>query len=188
MLREAREQAGLSQEMAAYHLHMDRRKGGLLEVSRADLGDDGAAVFEGERGRGGAGGGGRDADLPEDRGGDGMGLGSCKVCNSDDITVSTFGQGTLILCNGCGLPVKAETLEEAEERWNNLEIVRVGADEGYSRGKALLAAISFMSQMVTGFDPLSATLGRIDRKKPPKVMGPGAGTNRQRRAKEGKTW
>ena len=115
-----------------------------------------------------------------------MGLGSCKVCNSDDITVSLFGKCALIFCNGCGLPVKAETLEEAEDRWNNLEVVRVDGEEGQIRVKRLLAATSIMSQMVTGFDPLSASLGRLYRKKPAKVMGPGRGTNRMRRIREGK--
>lgn len=35
MLKEAREQAGLSQEMAAYHLHMDRRT--LARIEQTDI-------------------------------------------------------------------------------------------------------------------------------------------------------
>ena len=37
MLREAREQAGLSQEMAAYHLHMDRRTLARIEQNPTPL-------------------------------------------------------------------------------------------------------------------------------------------------------
>jgi len=37
MLREAREQAGLSQEMAAYHLHMDRRTLARIEQNTTPL-------------------------------------------------------------------------------------------------------------------------------------------------------
>lgn len=116
-----------------------------------------------------------------------MGVGKCKACESENVSITYTSGGVSISCRDCGLMARGDTPEEAERNWKNIKVVHVDSE----RGKALsamriLAAASL--PLALDFGLSDNPLARLARKKEPKQMGPGAGTSRQRRAKEGKPW